>query len=228
MMPGWDANPSPFYEYIQVVSMIIHQYVVGSMAVCSYIVGCEETKEAAIVDPGGDEDLLLSEVEKHGLTVKYIIATHGHPDHVCGNKKIQDASGAKIIMHSADIEFFEQPDVKNYFSMLGLEPTPVPEISVNDGDEISIGKVKLKVIHTPGHTPGGMCLYNAPHLITGDTLFVGGLGRTDFPGGSHQELLDSIRNHLLVLPDETVVWPGHGYGGSRSTIGTEAASNPFL
>ncbi|MFT5698150.1 MAG: hydroxyacylglutathione hydrolase [Desulforhopalus sp.] len=208
--------------------MILHQFVVGSMAVCSYIVGCEETKKAAIVDPGGDEDLLLAEIEKLGLTVEYIIATHGHPDHVCGNRKLQEATGAKIIMHTADVAFFEKPEVKSYFSMLGLEPSPPVDVMVNGGDEIKIGKVVLSVIHTPGHTPGGICLYSAPQLITGDTLFVGGLGRTDFPGGSHQELLESIRTQLLTLPAETVVWPGHGYGGSQSTIGNEAASNPFL
>lgn len=198
------------------------------MAVCSYIVGCEETKKAAIVDPGGDEELLLAEIDKLGLTVEYIIATHGHPDHVCGNRKIQEATGAKIIMHSADVEFFEKPEVKGYFSMLGLEPSPPVDILVNGGDEIKIGNVTLAVIHTPGHTPGGICLYCAPNLITGDTLFVGGLGRTDFPGGSHEELLTSIRTQLLTMPAETVVWPGHGYGGSQSTIGNEIASNPFL
>ena len=208
--------------------MILHQFVVGSMAVCSYIIGCEATKKAAIVDPGGDEELLLAEVKKLGLTVEYIIATHGHPDHVCGNRKIQEATGAKIIMHAADVDFFEKPEVKKYFSMLGLEASPPADILVSDGDEIKIGEVIFKVIHTPGHTPGGMCLYCSPHLITGDTLFVGGLGRTDFPGGSHKELLDSIRTKLLSLPAETIVWPGHGYGGSKSTIGDEAASNPFL
>jgi hydroxyacylglutathione hydrolase len=208
--------------------MILHQFVVGSMAVCSYIVGCEETKKAAIVDPGGDEELLLAEIEKLGLTVEYIIATHGHPDHVCGNRKLQEATGAKIIMHTADVDFFDKPEVKEYFSMLGLEASPPVDIKVNAGDDIHIGNVALKVIHTPGHTPGGICLYCAPNIITGDTLFVGGLGRTDFPGGSHEDLLESIRTHLLTLPGETVVWPGHGYGGSQSTIGNEAASNPFL
>lgn len=208
--------------------MILHQFVVGSMAVCSYIVGCEETKKAAIVDPGGDEDLLLAEIEKLGLTVEYIIATHGHPDHVCGNRKIQEATGGKIIMHKADVDFFEEAEVKEYFSMLGLEASPPVDIIVNAGDEIRIGNVAFKVLHTPGHTPGGICLYSAPNIITGDTLFVGGLGRTDFPGGSHEELLESIRTQILTLPAETVVWPGHGYGGSQSTIGNEAASNPFL
>ena len=208
--------------------MILQQIIVGSMAVCCYIVSCENTKKAAIIDPGGSEDDILAEVAKQGLTVEYIIATHGHPDHVCGNKKIQDATGAKIIMHEDDVEFFEEDEVKNYFSILGLEPSPPTDIKVKEGDEIKIGDVSLSVIHTPGHTPGGMCLLNGTDLITGDTLFVGGLGRTDFPGGSHEDLIESIHKKLLILPEETVVWPGHGYGGNKSTIGIEAKTNPFL
>jgi hydroxyacylglutathione hydrolase len=208
--------------------MIIKQIIVGTMSVCCYIVACEKTKKAAVIDPGGDENTILAEVEKMGVSVEYIIATHCHPDHVCGNRKIQEATGAKIIMHSAEELFFGQPEVKKYFSMLGLEASPPADIEVEEGDEITIGEVTFQVIHTPGHTPGGMCLYNAPDLITGDTLFVGGLGRSDFPGGSHDELLTSIRTKLLVLPSETKVWPGHGYGGLQSTIGEEKRTNPFL
>ena len=208
--------------------MIIKQIVVGSMAVCCYIVACEKTGKAAVIDPGGDEQKILNEVKAKGYSVEYIIATHGHPDHVCGNRAIQEATGAKIVMHRADAQFFGAPEVQNYFSMLGLEASPPVDWEVEDGEVIVVGGVSLQVLHTPGHTPGGMCLYNAPDLITGDTLFVGGVGRTDFPGGSHQDLLASIQNKLLVLPPETIVWPGHGYGGSRSTIGNEKQSNVFL
>lgn len=198
------------------------------MAVCSYIVSCEQTNEAAVIDPGGDEDKLIGLCRENNLAVKYIIDTHGHPDHVCGNGRIKDATGARIIMHREDALFFWQPEVKEYFSMLRLPESPEPDILVKDGDTIVIGSEKLQVIHTPGHTPGGICLYNKPNCFTGDTLFVGGVGRTDFPGGSTQELLQSIKNRLLVLPPDTIVWPGHGYGGSRSTIKQEAESNPFL
>lgn len=198
------------------------------MGVCCYIVACEKTGKAAIVDPGGDEKKILAEIKNKGYVVDYIIATHGHPDHVCGNRTIQEATGAKIVMHRLDSLFFDKPEVKNSFSMMGFEPSPPTDWNVEEGDEIVIGATSLKVIHTPGHTPGGMCLYNAPDLITGDTLFVGGVGRTDFPGGSHEQLLNSIRTKLFVLPAETVVWPGHGYGGDRSTIGIEKQSNPFL
>jgi hydroxyacylglutathione hydrolase len=198
------------------------------MAVCCYIVACEKTGKAAVIDPGGDEKKILAEIKDKGYVVEYIIATHGHPDHVCGNRILQEATGAKIVMHQLDSLFFNKPEVRNYFSMLGLEPSPPVDREVEEGESIEIGTVSLKIIHTPGHTPGGMCLYNAPDLITGDTLFVGGLGRTDFPGGSHEELLHSITTKLLVLPEETVVWPGHGYGGSRSTIGEEKDSNPYF
>ncbi len=208
--------------------MIVRQIIVGSMAVCCYIAACEKTKKAAVIDPGGDVDKILAEVEQMGVTVDYVIATHGHPDHVCGNRAIQEATGAKIILHKEDERFFGQDEVKQYFSMLGMEPSPPADIEVEEGDEIKIGEEKFQVIHTPGHSPGGMCLYNSPDLITGDTLFVGGLGRTDFPGGSHQELLDSINSKLLVMPDDTIVWPGHAYGGPRSTIGQEKRTNPFL
>lgn len=198
------------------------------MGVCSYIIGCEETGKGAIVDPGGDERRLLDEASNLGLDIVYIIATHGHPDHVCGNKAVKEATGADIVMHELDAEFFESPETQNYFSMLGLEPSPPTDKRVREGETVDIGNLSFQVIHTPGHTPGGMCLYLAPNLITGDTLFVGGIGRTDFPGGSFEELIGSLKKKVLVLPDETVVWPGHGYGGLQSTIGEEKRSNPYL
>lgn len=198
------------------------------MGVCCYLLGCSATGKGAVVDPGGDEDKILAAVKEAGLDIEYIIATHGHPDHVCGNRKMKEATGASIVMHVEDAKFFGQSEVEEYFSMLGLESSPPTDITVKEDDIIQLGEEQLKVIYTPGHTPGGMCLYNAPDLITGDTLFVGGVGRSDFPGGSSQELMQSITSKLLVLPEETVVWPGHGYGGSRSTIGEEKRGNPYL
>lgn len=198
------------------------------MGVCCYIVSCEKTNKAAIIDPGGDEEKILDACKRDNLEIIYIIATHGHPDHVCSIGPIQKATGAKIIMHKDDADFFGNPEVKGFFSQLGLAESPPPDILVEDGDTITIGDETLTVIHTPGHTPGGICLYNAPDCITGDTLFVGGVGRTDFPGGSMSELSHSIKSKLLILPPNTVVWPGHGYGGSKSTIGEEARSNPYF
>ena len=208
--------------------MKIRQLTVGMMGVCCYILSCDETKKAAIIDPGGDENRILATCRDEDLDVQYIIATHGHPDHVCGNGPIQEATGAKIIMHKDDAEFFAQPDIKKYFSMLGLAESPPPDILVQEGDTITFGNESLKVLHTPGHTPGGICLYSPPNCFTGDTLFVGGVGRTDFPGGSMVELSRSIREKLLSLPPDTIVWPGHGYGGLHSTIGEEARSNPYF
>ena len=208
--------------------MRIQQLTVGMMNVCCYIVSCEKTGKAAIIDPGGDEEKILAACKKHNLHVIYIINTHGHPDHVCGNGPVQKATGAQIIMHRADAEFFGTADAKSYFSMLGLPDSPPADILVEHGESIVIGEEVLSVIHTPGHTPGGVCLYNAPDCFTGDTLFVGGVGRTDFPGGSMPQLSQSIRERLLTLPPETVVWPGHGYGGMKSTIGDEAEGNPYF
>ncbi|MGA7279528.1 MAG: MBL fold metallo-hydrolase, partial [Desulfocapsaceae bacterium] len=132
--------------------MKVEQQMVGMMGVCCYILSCEQTSKAAIVDPGGDEQRLLELVQASNLEVEYIIATHGHPDHVCGNRRLKEATGAAIVMHEADDDFFSRDQVKNYFSMLGLEATPPTDIRVKDGDRISFGEVSLEVIHTPGHT----------------------------------------------------------------------------
>ncbi len=198
------------------------------MGVCCYIASCDETKEAVIIDPGGNEQTILDACRANDLQVKYIIATHAHPDHVCGNGIIQEATGAEIIMYKDESEFIADPQIADYFSMLGLAASPPADKLVEDGDLITFGRETLKVIHTPGHTPGGMCLYNEPNMFTGDTLFVGGVGRTDFPGGDTGQLRSSIRKLLDTLPAETVIWPGHGYGGDSSTLGQEAQGNPFI
>jgi len=208
--------------------MLVRQLTVGMMGVCCYLVACPETKKGLLIDPGGGEDELLALCEQEGVTIEYLVATHGHPDHVCGNLRLKQATGAAIVMHEEDDAFFAAPEIVQYFSMLGLPFSPPADVKVRHGDTITVGTVSLEVLHTPGHTPGGICLYGAPHLFAGDTLFVGGVGRTDFPGGDSRELLKSIKERLLVLPPETVVWPGHGYGGARSTIGEEERSNPFL
>ncbi len=208
--------------------MNVQQLTVGMMGVCCYIVSCETTQKAAIIDPGGDEDKILTACRQAHFDVVAIIATHAHPDHVCGIGPVQEATNAKIYMHRDDAAFFAKPEIEEYFSMLGLAQSPPPDVLLNDGDTIAVGKEILQVLHTPGHTPGGICLYNAPNCFTGDTLFVGGVGRTDFPGGSMGELSHSIKSKLLTLPDNTIVWPGHGYGGSQSTIGEEARNNPYF
>ncbi len=208
--------------------MHVHQLTVGMMGVCTYIIHCEQTKHAAVIDPGGDEDRILDYCKKEDLQVKYILNTHGHPDHVCGNGPIKEATGAQIVMHSADVEYFSDPQLKQYFSALGLPESPPADKIIEDGDTITLGEETLEVIHTPGHSPGGVCYYNAPNLFTGDTLFVGAVGRTDFPRCSMAELIQSIQNKILQLPGDTIVWPGHGYGGSQSTIDREKRTNPYF
>ncbi len=208
--------------------MLLKQMIVGSMGVCCYLLGCEETHEGLVIDPGGNESEILAEIRKAEISLKYIVNTHGHPDHVCANRPLREETGAAIVMHEDDASFFSRKDIDDYFSMLGLPSSPPPDLTVKDGDTVDFGTISLKVIHTPGHTPGGICLYTSPHLFTGDTLFVGAVGRTDFPGGDTDLFLRSIKERLLTLPEETRVWPGHGYGGSSSTIGQEKRSNPFL
>ena len=208
--------------------MLIKQMTVGMMGVCCYIVACEETKQGVIIDPGGNEEDILSACKAENIKVKYIVNTHGHPDHVCANGKLKEATGAEIVMHTADADFFGQDRVEQFFSQLGLPASPPVDKRVEDGDKITFGNESLEVILTPGHTPGGICLYAPPNLFTGDTLFAGGVGRTDFPGGNTQQLMTSIKERLLPLPPETIVWPGHGYGGEHSTIAQEKTGNPFL
>jgi glyoxylase-like metal-dependent hydrolase (beta-lactamase superfamily II) len=208
--------------------MLIKSLTVGNMSVCCYILVCEDTREAAVIDPGGDAAMIEQALKKMGARLKLIINTHGHPDHVAENASLKKATGAVIVMHEADAAFFGQPQVVQYFSALGLPFSPPPDRLVKDGETISFGKESLKVIHTPGHTPGGICLYSKPELFSGDTLFVGGVGRSDFPGGDGRQLFNAIRDKLLTLPNDTRVWPGHGYGGQSSTIGEEKRSNPFL
>jgi len=208
--------------------MRIKQMIVGSMAVCCYLVRCQETGKGMIIDPGGNDDDVLAAIKKEDMDVEYIVNTHAHPDHVCGNARLQKETGARIVMHEDDAAFFVRPDIASYFASLGLPESPAPDKLVKDGDVLTVGKMSFDIIHTPGHTPGGICLYAEPHLFTGDTLFVGAIGRTDFPGGDYAQFMRSIKERLLLLPADTVVWPGHGYGGSRSTIGEEKRSNPFL
>ena len=208
--------------------MLVKQLTVGMMGVCCYIATCEKTKEAVIIDPGGDEDRILDYCTQNQLRVKYIINTHGHPDHDCGNGRLKAATGAQIVLHGDDVTYFGDQRIKDYFSGLGLPASPPADLIVKDGDTITIGNEQLQVIHTPGHTPGGICLYSAPHCFTGDTVFVGAVGRTDFPGGSMPQMIEAIKKRLLTLPPETFVWPGHGYGGLQSTIGREEKTNPYF
>ena len=209
--------------------MNIQQVKVGFMDVFCYIVSCPRTKEALVIDPAGDEERVAEIVSENGLMLKYIINTHGHGDHTCGNAKVKDLTGAKIVMHEIDDERFTSAEGQQMARMWGFPINLPADKKVKDGDKIEIGDVSLSVIHTPGHTPGGICLLGNGNLFTGDTLFVGAIGRADLPGADSEQFTESLKNRLLTLPDETIVWPGHDYGLSpSSTIGKEKATNPFL
>ncbi len=208
--------------------MIVKQMEVGQMAVFAYLVGCEKTKEALAIDPAGDVDRILKEANKDGLKIKYIVNTHFHVDHMLGNKRMQDLTNATIVIHEKEAHALTHQS-KQMLDMFGAEPSPPAGKTVKEGDVITIGEVNLSVIHTPGHSPGAICLYGNGVVFTGDTLFVGGVGRTDLEGGSFKVLASSIRDKLFTLPDSTVVLPGHNYGSTpKSTIGVEKATNPSV
>jgi len=208
--------------------MIFNQYEVGHFSVFCYLIGDEESKEALFIDPADDTDMLISEARSRGLTIKYIVNTHAHVDHIMGNAEMVKKTGAKIIIHEKDAPLLvrQPPDL---LAMFRAKPSPPADILVKDGDLIQVGKIGVKVLHTPGHSPGGMSLYVKGMVFTGDTLFVGSVGRTDFPGCSWEVMEASIREKLYALPGDTLVYPGHNYGSTpSSTIQSERRHNPFV
>jgi glyoxylase-like metal-dependent hydrolase (beta-lactamase superfamily II) len=191
-------------------------------------VACTETGEAVVVDPGGDADEILAQVAAMGVTVKLLLHTHAHFDHILATGEVAAATGAEVVLHAGDRLLYENlPRQGRTFGFFAGRP-PAPSRWLAGGETLTIGKLSLAVIHTPGHTPGSVGYYfaaPAPLLLAGDTLFADGVGRTDFPGGSFEDLEISIRERLYVLPDETRVIPGHG---PETTIGHEREHNPFV
>jgi glyoxylase-like metal-dependent hydrolase (beta-lactamase superfamily II) len=209
--------------------MIIEQIEISGFQVFCYILGDEETGEGIVIDPAGPADLILEKARKRGVhKITLIVNTHSHVDHTMGNKAMKEATGAPIAIHEADAASLADPSPAALM-MFRAEKSPPAEVLLKDGDRIEFGKESVEVIHSPGHSPGGICLYFPGYVITGGTLFVGGTGRTDLPGGSYQVLRDTIRNRLFTLPDETVVLPGHNYGFTpTSTIAKEKEENVFI
>ncbi|MDJ0766252.1 MAG: MBL fold metallo-hydrolase [Myxococcota bacterium] len=200
--------------------MIIEQILVTHMSVFCYLIADPKTKEGVLIDPAGDQDKIFSIVEKHDVKIKYIINTHGHFDHTSGNDAAIKRTGAQLLIHEGDAKKLGSL-TSSFFSrvLVGGKGSPRATMLLKDGDIVEIGSLKLKVIHTPGHTHGSICLYTKGHVFTGDTLFTEGMGRTDLPGGSMKQIMNSIKNKILALPDATVVWPGHHYGRHpRSTV----------
>ncbi len=197
----------------------------GALQANTYLAVDEKTNEGFIVDPGGYNKVLTKEVRDNDVNIKYIILTHGHSDHICGvNEHKAEFPDAKIVAYKDEEAMLENPNQSPGF---GVPYSTKADILVSDGDELKVGDVTLKFIHTPGHTEGGMCIYvkEAKALFSGDTLFRQSIGRTDFPGGSYKEIMDSIRKKLFLLPDDTNVFPGHM---GTTSIGFEKENNPFV
>lgn len=205
--------------------MIIKELVVGPLMANCFICGCSKTKEAVVIDPGGDADTILLSLADSKLKVKYIINTHGHFDHVSANGKMKDATGADILIHPLDAPMLEKLSSNAAFFGVSVENSPPCDQTLEEGDTVSFGDITLKVIHTPGHTPGGISLYTNGIVFVGDTLFAGSIGRTDFPGGDFNTLISSIKTKLFNMEDDIRVFSGHG---PETSIGVEKRHNPFV
>ncbi|MBC7325719.1 MAG: MBL fold metallo-hydrolase [Moorella sp. (in: Bacteria)] len=206
--------------------MFLKTLVVGPLGTNCYLVGCQETGEGAVIDPGAEGERILAAAREAGLKIRYIINTHGHIDHIGANGQVKDATGALILIHRDDAPCLTEPG-RNLSTFMGAGiSSPGADRLLLEGDTITIGRtINLKVIHTPGHTPGGICLQGESLVFTGDTLFAGSIGRIDFPGGSFSQLINSVKEKLFILDDNLKIYPGHG---PASTIGAERADNPFF
>jgi len=199
---------------------------VGPIQANCYLVYDEQSKDALVIDPGDEGTRISKEIEKLGLKVKYIVNTHGHHDHIGGNQVLKKATGAKLCIHEADSAMLTSPKYNFSLSFVNGEVhSPEADVFVKDGDSLAVGELQFKILHTPGHSQGGICLVGEGVCFSGDTLFAESIGRTDLPGGSTEEILNSIRTKLLVLAEDTVVYPGHG---PQTTIGHEKRANPYL
>jgi hydroxyacylglutathione hydrolase len=208
-------------------AMVIKMLVVGPFASNCYIVGSSSTKEGMIIDPGAEADTILRTVREMGLSISLIVATHAHMDHVGALHSVKEKTNAEFALHEAEKGLMFAAPMRMLTS-LGLTPfksPPKPDRLLKDGDRIDVGDLHFEVLHTPGHSSGGISLLGHGVVFSGDTLFNFGIGRTDFPGCSHERLMKSIYEKLMVLPDETLVYPGHG---PPTTIGDERGGNPFL
>ena len=204
--------------------MIIKSLVVGPIMANCFILGCQKSHKAVVIDPGAESGKILMALANLELSVEYIINTHGHFDHVGANKKLKEVTGAKLMIHKLDEPMLSMLSTTAAAFGLSAENSPPADQTIDDGDTIQFGDITLTVIHTPGHTPGGISLFCDDSVFVGDTLFEGSIGRTDFPGGDYGTLITSIQKKLFPLGDHVTVYCGHG---SETTIGKEKRFNPF-
>lgn len=205
--------------------MIVEMLTVGELGTNCFIVVCEETRKAVIIDPGGEARLILNAAKRLQADVQYIVNTHGHFDHTLADDEIKKATGAKLAIHPLEAPVLKS-SLQGMATWLRIKlPESQPDLYLNEGDELKVGNIAFKVLHTPGHSPGHITLLTDGKAFVGDCLFYQGIGRTDLPGGSYEQLMESIRNKLLSLGDDTVVYPGHG---PITTVGQERRHNPWL
>jgi len=205
--------------------LYIKRLVVGSLSANCWIVGSETAGEGMVIDPGGNAEVIQKAIAESGLDIKIIVLTHGHSDHIAALHETLDTTGAEVAIHIEDADFLEgRGTVSSQFGISYKTPPP-PDRLLREGDTIEVGGWSFSVIHTPGHTPGSICLLTDYRVFTGDTLFRRGIGTTMMPGSSRRQLINSIQTRLMVLPDDTVVYPGHG---RETTIGAERRDNPYV
>jgi glyoxylase-like metal-dependent hydrolase (beta-lactamase superfamily II) len=209
--------------------MMVQMFTIGKFFTNCYVVACEKTREAIIIDPGFDNRIDAEKIfeftKVNALTLRLIVNTHGHPDHTCGNNLVKKIFNVPILIHECDAGMLGEIGKRNA-EFFGLESfSPPADMLLHDGDTIKFGRITLKVLQTPGHSPGGISLLGQKEVFTGDTLFAGSIGRTDFPESSDHDMMISLRKKLATLPDYFIVYPGHG---PATTIGEEKRSNPFL
>jgi glyoxylase-like metal-dependent hydrolase (beta-lactamase superfamily II) len=204
---------------------LIETVVVGPLQVNCFIVACPQTLEALVIDPGDEGERILATLRASGWKPVRVVNTHGHFDHIGGNRAVVEATGAELLIHELDLPLMQKSRVHAQLYGLNTELSPPPARLLKDGDCIAAGKLTFEVIHIPGHSPGGIALRCGQHLFAGDILFADSVGRTDLPGGDHRALIDGIRSRLWCLPGETIVHPGHG---PDTTIGREMRTNPYV
>jgi len=204
--------------------LILKKLELGMFASNCYVVGDESTKEGMVIDPGANAKQILGAVEDLGLNIKVIVLTHSHMDHVGALAEVKEATGAEIAIHADEAQFLQKQPLQRVIHPFS-QSLPAADRLLREGDTVDIGSLHFRVLHTPGHTPGGICLLEEGIVFSGDTLFNFGIGRADFPGASYDQEMESIRTKLMTLPDNTVVYPGHG---PDTTIGVERGFNPFL